>query len=75
MTTETKECVIEFSCRKKPSTPEEHKEIQDRIDDLYSLTGMDKLRAFYEWKGLEFDESIFDDIFADYPLEDSSFFF
>lgn len=70
MTVETKERIIEFSCRKKPSTQEEYKEIRDRINDPYALTGIDKLRAFYEWKGLEFDESMFDDIFADYPLGD-----
>lgn len=70
MTVEIKERIIEFSCRKKPSTPEERKEIQDRIDDPYSLTGIDKLRAFYEWKGLEFDERMFDEIFKDYPLGD-----
>ena len=70
MSVETKECIIEFSCRKKPSTPEEYKEIQDRIDDPYALTGIDKLRAFYEGRGLEFDEGMFDDIFKDYPLGD-----
>ena len=42
----------------KPTTPEEIKEIEERISDPYILIGKDKLRAFYELKGLEFDEDI-----------------
>lgn len=52
MTIELNGSIAEYSCRKKPSTPEDYKKIQDRIDDPYTLTGMDKLRAVYE-EGIE----------------------
>ena len=52
MTIELNGSIAEYSSRKKPSTPEDYKKIQDRIDDLYTLTGMDKLRAVYE-EGIE----------------------
>ena len=60
--------VIEYSCRKKP-TPLERREIQERINNPHILTGIDKLRAFYEWRGLEFDEDIFDKVIREYSLE------
>ena len=52
MTIELNMSIVEYSSRKKPSTPEDYKKIQDRIDDPYTLTGMDKLRAVYE-EGIE----------------------
>ncbi|MBR3140979.1 MAG: hypothetical protein IKF11_08980 [Methanobrevibacter sp.] len=55
---------IEFSCRKKP-TPEERRKIRERINDPHVLTGMDRLRAFYEKRGLEFDEESFEKIVSD----------
>lgn len=61
--------VVSYSCIKKPTTPEEIKEIEDRIADSYTLTGKDKLRAFYELKGLEFDENIFEKIIEEYGLD------
>ena len=54
-----------YSCRKKPSSSE-HDEIKARIADPYTLTGIDKLRAFYQLQGLEFDEEIFDRIIREY---------
>ena len=51
----------EYSSRKKP-TSEEHRKIRERIEDPYTLTCIDKLRAFYEWRNLEFDEDIFENI-------------
>ena len=66
--TESTSNIIEFSCRKKP-TPEERRKIRERIKDPHVLTGVDKLRAFYEWRGLEFDEDIFEKIIRDYSLE------
>lgn len=62
MTIELNMSIVEYSSRKKPSTPEDYKKIQDRIDDPYTLTGMDKLRAVYELRGLKFDENIFESI-------------
>lgn len=64
MTIKSFEHTIEYSCRRKP-TPEERKEIRDRLDDPYTLTGFDKLRVLYEWQGLEFDEKIFDDVLGE----------
>ena len=66
MTIESAKYTAVYSCRKKP-TPEEHEKIRDRISDPYLLTGIDKLRALYEWQGMEFDESLFDDILKQYP--------
>ena len=54
---------------KTPS--EEHKKIRDRLAEPYTLTGIDRLRALYEWQGLEFDECIFDDIIKKFPFEDN----
>lgn len=48
MTIELNRSIAEYSSRKKPSTHEDYKKIQDRIDDPYTLTGMDKLRAVYD---------------------------
>jgi hypothetical protein len=70
MTVKAKEHIIEYSCRKKPSTIEEYKKIQERIDDPYTLTGLDKLRAFYKWKGLNFDESIIEKIIKEHPIDE-----
>ena len=55
---------------KKPSTYEERKAIQDRINDPYTLTGKDQLRALYEMLGLEFDEDIFEKIIEEYHLDE-----
>ena len=60
--------IITYSCIRKPTTPKQIKEIEDRIADPYTLTGKDKLRAFYELKGLEFDEDIFEKIIEEYGL-------
>lgn len=57
-----------FSCRRMP-TPEEHELIRERINDPYELTGLDGLRAFYELRGLEFDEENFKKIVRDFELE------
>ncbi len=58
--------VVSYSCMRKPSTPEEIREIQERIADPYTLTGKDRLKAFYELKGLEFDEDIFEKIIMEH---------
>lgn len=58
--------VVSYSCMRKPSTPEEIREIQKRIADPYTLTGKDRLKAFYELKGLEFDEDIFEKIIMEH---------
>ena len=47
MTIKSKECVVSFSCRKKP-TDREHEKIRERINDPYTLTGIDRLRAFHQ---------------------------
>lgn len=60
---------ISYSCIRKPTTPEEIKEIKERIYDPYTLTGKDKLRAFHELKGLEFDENIFEKIIKENNLD------
>ena len=59
-----------YSCTKIPSTPEEIKEIEDRITDPYTLTGKDRLRALYKMQGLEFDENIFEKIIEEYHLDE-----
>ena len=59
-----------YSCTKMPSTPEEIKEIEDRIADPYTLTGKDRLRALYEMQGLEFDENIFEKTIEEYHLDE-----
>ena len=69
MTIKSSSHVIEYSCRKKP-TPEEIKKIEERIADPYTLTGKDKLRAFHEWMGWDFDEDIFEKIIQEYSLDD-----
>lgn len=58
--------VVSYSCMRKPSTPEEIRGIQERIADPYTLTGKDRLKAFYELKGLEFDEDIFEKIIMEH---------
>ena len=58
--------VVSYSCMGKPSTPEEIREIQERIANPYTLTGKDRLKAFYELKGLEFDEDIFEKIIMEH---------
>lgn len=65
MTKISPESIAIYSCQKKPS-PCEHEEIKARIADPYALTGIDKLRAFYQLQGLEFDEEIFDRIIREY---------
>ena len=68
--------VITFLCTRKPTTPEEIRAIEERIADPYTLTGKDKLRAFYEMKGLKFDEEKFENIveesLEEYALMNSS---
>lgn len=70
MTINTNEKVANFSCRKKPRTPEELRIIDERIADHYTLSGIDRLRAFHQMMGLEFDENIFDKIIEEYSLDD-----
>lgn len=60
---------IEFSCRRKPTTYEEIKEIERRCADPYTLSGKDLLRTVYEMFGLEFDENIFEKIIEEYCLD------
>ena len=69
MTIKSTENTATYCCRKKPTTPEEFKEIDDRIADPYTLTGKDRLRAYYECRGMEFDENIFEKIIKEYSLE------
>lgn len=69
MTINSEKKVIRFSHRKKPTTPEEVREIEKRVENPYMLAGKDKLRAFHQWRGLEFDEEIFERIIAEYSLE------
>jgi len=69
MSIKSKNCSVSFSCQKKP-TDVEHEKIRERINDPYTLTGIDRLRAFHQMKGLEFDENIFEKIIAEYSLDD-----
>jgi len=59
---------FKFSCRRMP-TPEEHELIRERVNDPYELTGLERLRAFYELRGLEFDEENFKKIVRDFKSE------
>ncbi|MBR4447022.1 hypothetical protein [Methanobrevibacter sp.] len=57
---------IEFESFKRISGPEELIKIQNELEDPYCLTGMDRLRAFYEMMGLPFDEEGFEKIIKKY---------
>ena len=57
---------VEFESFEKISGQEELKKIRNEIDDPYCLTGMDRLRAFYEMMGLPFDEEGFENIIKKY---------
>ena len=69
MNEKTNEITVHYSCWRKP-TAEEHEKILERVNDPYTLTGIDKLRAYYQLIGLEFDENMFDNIIRDYHLDD-----
>ncbi len=70
MTIDSIRSIAHYSCRKKPTTPEELRKIDERIADPYTLTGKDRLRAYYEWMGLDFDEDIFEKVIRDYSLDE-----
>jgi hypothetical protein len=42
--------------------------LKKQAENGYSLTGMDRLRAFYQMMGLNFDESEFEKIISDCSL-------
>ena len=65
MTNNSKRHFAEFECFKKISTPEEINKIKEEIENPYVLTGIDRLRAFYEMMGLDFDEKEFEKIIQD----------
>ena len=58
----------EFESFKKTVNPQERSKIMESIEDPYSLTGMDRLRAFYGMMGLEFDEEGFQKIIERYSM-------
>ena len=60
---------VEYSEWRKP-TAEEREKIRERVNDPNILTGIDKLRAYYQKKGWEFDENIYDNIIRDYHLDE-----
>ena len=70
MTIDSIRNIAQYSCRKKPTTPEEFRKIDEGIADPYTLTGKDRLRAYYEWMGLDFDEDIFKKVIRDYSLDE-----
>ncbi|MBE6506154.1 MAG: hypothetical protein IJH63_11635 [Methanobrevibacter sp.] len=49
----------EFETFKKISNPKEYEKVKEDINNPYILTGIDRLRVFYELMGLEFDEDFF----------------
>ena len=55
----------EFESFRKITNPEERTKIREGIENSHTLTGMGRLRAFYEKMGLEFDEEIFEKIIGD----------
>ena len=55
----------EFESFRKITTPEERNKIKEDIKNPHILTGMDRLRAFYEKMGLEFDETVFEKMVND----------
>ena len=55
----------EFESFRKITDPEERNKIREDIRNPHILTGMDRLRAFYEKRGLEFDEEIFEKMIGD----------
>ena len=69
MNENTNMITVEYSEWRKP-TAEEHEKILERVNDPYTLTGIDKLRAYYQWRGWEFDENFFDNIIRDYHLDE-----
>ena len=58
----------EFESFKKITSSEELTLIKEQIDNPYNLTGMDRLRAFYQMMGLDFDENEFKNIIDDCSL-------
>lgn len=61
MTFKSKIQCAEYYCTKKP-TPEEHEKIRERINDPNAPTGMDMLRDLFRKRGLELDETMFENI-------------
>ena len=55
----------EFESFRKITNPEERNKIRENIGNPHTLTGMDRLRAFYERMGLEFDEETFEKMIGD----------
>ena len=55
----------EFESFRKITDPKERSKIKECIEDPHILTGMDRLRAFYEKMSLEFDEESFEKIISD----------
>lgn len=70
MTVKTTHNTTIYSCQKMPCTPEDFAEIKRRIDDPYTLSGLDRLRALHQLLGLDFDEDMFDKIIRDYSLDE-----
>ena len=58
----------EFESFKKITSSEELNLIKENIENRYNLTGMDRLRAFYQMMGLNFDEKEFEKIIEDCSL-------
>ena len=70
MTYKSSQNIAHYSCRKKITNPQECEKLKQNIANPYTLTGKDKLRAFHEWMGWDFDEDVFEKIINDYSLDD-----
>ena len=55
----------EFESFEKITDPKERIKIKENIENSNVLTGMDRLRAFYDKMGLEFDEEVFEKMIRD----------
>ena len=55
----------EFESFRKITAPEKRNKIKEDIKNPNILTGMDRLRTFYEEMGLEFDEAVFEKMVND----------
>lgn len=70
MTVKKTQLTAIYSCQRMPCTPEDFAEIDRRIADPYTLSGLDRLRVLHQLLGIDFDEDMFDKIIRDYSLDD-----
>ena len=56
----------EFKTFKKITNPKEREKTKQYVNNPYTLTGIDRLRVFYQIMGLEFDEEYYKKVLDNY---------